>query len=214
MERHVDPGRYACGRDHLAAVDEAVIATSLDRRLQFAEQVELAPIRRCGSITEQAGGCVDERARADTRHQRAVLSQLAKPPEDGLVFQLAPCALSAGIDEHVEVPHLLPVAIGQNPQPLGARDLGVLLREREHLDAVVGPLLRPGGQHFPWPRPVELLGPVEDSDPDPGHAGSMSASARSSAGSIPRRSLNTRYRSMASPSTLSRRLTALIRRFF
>src|SRR2546428_9497641 len=57
MERHVDPGRYACGRDHLAAVDEAVIATRLDRRLQFAEQVELAPIRRCGSITQQAGGC-------------------------------------------------------------------------------------------------------------------------------------------------------------
>jgi hypothetical protein len=53
--------------------------------------------------------------------------------------------------------------VGEDAQTLGAGDRAVAPRDGEYLDAVVGPLLRPGGEH---------LGAVEDQDPDspPAHA--------------------------------------------
>src|SRR5881394_4593583 len=69
VERHVDPGRDA-GRGHdLARVDEALVRPHVDSEL--AQPFDCAPVRGRGPALEQPGLRVDERSRADARHERA-----------------------------------------------------------------------------------------------------------------------------------------------
>jgi hypothetical protein len=65
------------------------------------------------------------------------------------------------------VPGVGPRPMGEYAQALGAGDRLERVGHREHLDAVVGPALRPHGQHFPRADKVELLGRLEDGDRDP-----------------------------------------------
>src|SRR5205085_3373203 len=119
--------------------------------------------------------------------------------------QLPPRPAVAGKDEDDELARELPRVVGEDTQALRTRDHLADLRDGEHLDAVVGPLLRPRGKHLPRPRPVELLGAVEERDPDARHAGRRAPSARSSAGPIASRSLKAWYRPIPSASTSPRR---------
>jgi hypothetical protein len=54
MERHVDPGRHACGGDDVSVVDEAILRPDHDSGSQPRERVERAPVRRRRAAVEQA----------------------------------------------------------------------------------------------------------------------------------------------------------------
>ena len=57
--------------------------------------------------------------------------------------------------------------VGHDPESLRAHDRARGARHGHDLDVVVRELLRPGREHLPRPRPVELLRAVEEVDPDP-----------------------------------------------
>src|SRR6266536_627872 len=168
MECHVDAGGDAGRRDDLAAVDEAVVSPDLHRRVELPEVIELVPVRRRGAAVEQAGRGVDERARA-ARHQRPIAAETAQPVEHGFVLQLAARPHAARIDQHVERGRGLPAVIGKDAHALRTPDRLGHASEREHLDSIVRPLLRPCRQHLPRPGPVKLLRALEERDGDPRH---------------------------------------------
>ena len=102
---------------------------------------------------------------AHARHERPAVTEPAQPVEGHRVGEVASRADAARVHEHVERRRALPRVVGQHPHPLRARDRLRRSRNREHLDAVVGPLRRPGGEHLPRACEVELLGPVEQAQP-------------------------------------------------
>ena len=62
------------------------------------------------------------------------------------------------------LPELIPGAVREHAQPLGAAHRVGSLGDRDDLDAVIGPVLSPAREHLPRAGPVELFGAVEQRD--------------------------------------------------
>ena len=142
--------------------------------IELGQGLERTPPGRRGAVAEQAGGGEHERAGADARHQRSSVTEAAKPVEHMRVGELAARPAAAGIDEDVDRWGRLPGVVRQDAHSLRARHGVRGRRDGEDLDAVVGPLRRPRGEHLPRPREVELLCAVEQRDRDRCHAAIVS----------------------------------------
>ena len=142
-----------CG-DDLAVVDEARLGTQLDPLAERREQLERPPVRGRRPAVEQPGVGEHQRSGADTGHQRAGSGARADPLADSLVAQLAAGPDAPRVDEHIDRAQLIPGAVGEHAQPLGAADRIVGLCDREDLDAIIGPAQRPAREHLPRSGPV------------------------------------------------------------
>ncbi len=79
---------------------------------------------------------------------------------------MVPRSPSTRVDDDVEWRDRVTTEMGQHTQTFGAGDDRSVVREREHVDAVVGPAVTPCGEDLPGSCPVELLGAVEEEDAD------------------------------------------------
>ena len=175
MERHVDPGRDTRRRDDLAAVDEPVVGTHLDGRLELGEAVEPAPPRCCRAVAEEPGGGKGERAGADARHERTPVGIRTKPLQEHLVLELRVDAGAARDEQHVRGRRRVPRVVGRDPEALRALEEIGRVRDGEDRHAVVRMLRRPGREHFPRPGEVELLDPLEEDDGNLRHGAMLEA---------------------------------------
>src|SRR5258707_2854553 len=95
MERHVDPGRDASRCHDLARVDEAVVTTSVHRRLEREQLIESAPVGGRGTTPKKAGRGEDERPGAHTGYERASRRMRPDPRESLVVVREHPPATTA-----------------------------------------------------------------------------------------------------------------------
>src|SRR6266516_5742966 len=166
VERHVDAGRDAGGGDDLAGIDEACLGSDLDVAAQLAEVVERAPVRRRRATVEQSGVGEGQCAGADAGYQRSGRRQAAQPLADLLVAELGHHSAAARLDEDVEVAVLVPGALGEDAQALGAHDRFARVSNGGDGHLVAGPGPGPDRQHLPGAGEVQLLDGLEQGDGD------------------------------------------------
>ena len=123
-----------------------------------------------GRSRRRPGGGESQRASAHARHERAATGIRAEPVEERLVLELRVDPGAPGDEQHVCGRRRVPRVVGRDPEALRApQELG-RVRDGEDRDAVVRMLRRPGREHLPRPREVELLDPLEQDDRDLRHA--------------------------------------------
>src|SRR5205823_465860 len=109
---------------------------------------------------------VDEGTGAHARHQPGARGELADAGPDALVAEHRARAASAGPHDDVRWRRRLPGVVGEDSQTLRTANRAVRVGDGVDGDAVVGPAVRPRGEHLPWPGPVELLRVFEQNDGD------------------------------------------------
>jgi hypothetical protein len=110
----------------------------------------------------EAGLVEQQRAGADAGHEPAARAHLAQPLDQHRVRDLAPGALPARNEHHVEGRSVREGVIGEHTQALGTAHQAALLGDRDH--AVCLLQRGGGGEHLVGSREVELLRVVEEQD--------------------------------------------------